>query len=112
MSARTALGLSVLSILLVADPVVTLAGDDKPPAGMCRRVSDAGYCTCSLAKIETELTFGEAAGLIELYFYEYPDESYIEFLSSLLRQCSRTSPNPVKSPEIILRQDNQTALVR
>jgi hypothetical protein len=78
-------------------------------AGVCQTVRHAGRCTCSLPTIETELSFGEAAGIIELYFYDYPDESYVELLTSLFRQCSGALPDVETSPPIVFRQDDQSA---
>jgi hypothetical protein len=81
----------------------------RPEAGVCQTARHAGVCTCSLPTIETELSFGEAAGIIELYFYNFPDESYVELLSSLLRQCSGTLSSTTTSPPVAIRQGNQSA---
>ena len=111
MSFQSIIGLAILTSMAIADPGSTF-GDERTHYinGQCQRVRGAGVCTCSLPMIETELSFGEAAGIIELYFYHYPDESQVELLSRLLRQCSGTLPSIETSPPIVLRQDNQPAL--
>jgi len=34
------------------------------------------------------MTFGEAAGTVELFYRSFPDESYVTLLVSMLKQCS------------------------
>jgi hypothetical protein len=110
MSIQTIIGAAILSSFILANPA--LSDDERShriDRGMCQRVPGAGVCTCSLPMAETELSFGEAAGLIELYFYEYPDESYVQLLSSLLRQCIGVFPATGEHQPIVLRQDSQAS---
>jgi hypothetical protein len=79
--------------------------------GLCRVPSGTGICRCSLSSIETELTFSEAAGVVELYYRGFPDERYTTLLISLLHQCSGDiveSRSP-KAPSAIIRQHEQAS---
>ena len=84
------IGAALLALAAFLDPTPQLAVELKHQveAGLCRIVPGAGICMCSLSSIETQLTFGEAAGVVELFYRSFPDESYVELLGSLLKQCS------------------------
>jgi hypothetical protein len=65
--------------------------------GLCRVPTGTGICSCSLSSIETQLSFGEAASTVELFYRGFPDESYVALLVSMLKQCSgepRSAPMP------------------
>ena len=94
-------GAAALIVLVAAlDPWAPVAGEPKhlTEVGLCRVPPGTGICTCSLSSIETQLTFGEAASTVELFYRDFPDESYVNLLVSLLKQCSGESPSaPVQS---------------
>lgn len=52
------------------------------------QVSARAGCQCSLATLETPLTFSEAAGVISIFYQNFPDERYSRLLDDLLRQCA------------------------
>ena len=60
----------------------------EPEIGFCRAGPVAGQCTCSLAAVESSLTFSEAAGLVALAYASFPDGEFVDLLGSLVQQCS------------------------
>lgn len=87
----------------------TAGNGHRTELGLCRVPNGTGICRCSLSSIETELTFGEAAGVVELYYRGFPDERYNTLLISLLRQCSGdiVENRSSKAPSAIIWQHEQ-----
>ncbi|MBV9079366.1 MAG: hypothetical protein JO048_18025 [Methylobacteriaceae bacterium] len=67
-----------------------------PLAGNCQ-LDPRDQCRCSLSSIETAMTFGDAASLIEVYGRDDPDGGYGTLLSDMLRQCLAGLPSPPAS---------------
>ncbi|MGY2051977.1 hypothetical protein [Methylobacterium sp. JK268] len=59
----------------------------------CRATRQRG-CECSLSSVELPMSFGDTAGILEVYYREYPDERYEAMLVSLIRQCLLPWPRP------------------
>ena len=82
-------------------------GSDQPEEAFCRLSAAAG-CECSFRSLETRLTFSEAAGVILIYYRDFPDERYSGLLERLLRQCADSDWRPAPTAQATIRQD-QTA---
>ena len=102
-------GALVLAALLTgsAGQVAAETGSDQPDEAFCRSSASAG-CECSFRSLETRLTFSEAAGVVLIYYRDFPDERYSGLLERLLRQCADSDWRPAPTTEATIRQD-QTA---
>jgi hypothetical protein len=99
------IGAAALIVLGAAlDARATVAGEPRhlTEVGLCRVPPGTGICTCSLSSIETQLTFGEAASTVELFYRDFPDESYVNLLVSLLKQCSGEPPSAPTQSRMLL----------
>jgi hypothetical protein len=102
-------GALALIALLVgsAGQAAAETGSDQPEEAFCRSSTPAG-CECSFRSLEAVLTFSEAAGVILIYYRDFPDERYSGLLERLLRQCADSDWRPAPAAQATIRQD-QTA---
>ncbi|MCF4130001.1 hypothetical protein [Methylobacterium sp. SyP6R] len=90
--------MNLWSAMLVARLLVFPASDDAPGLeGNCRFTPTRG-CECFLSSVETPLSFGEAAGIVEIYHRQFPDDRFEALLIRLFRACSL---DPYESPKTI-----------
>lgn len=79
-------------------------GPDHAQEAFCRSGATAG-CERLFRSLETVLTFGEAEGLVLIYFRNFPDERYSGLLERLLRQCAGRDWHPAPTATARIRQD-------
>jgi hypothetical protein len=95
MKTPTAAGAALLSLVPSLAPLPAWAGNPQhlTEFGLCHVPPRTGICLCSLSSVETQMTFGEAANTVELFYRAFPDESYATLMISLLKQCSGELPS-------------------
>lgn len=98
-----------LGVLLAgtAGQAMAETGPGQPEEASCRSSASAG-CECSFRGLETALTFSEAAGIVLIYYRDFPGERYSGLLERLLRQCADSDWRPAATAQATIRQD-QTA---
>ena len=100
--------LALIALLMgSAGQAAAETGSEQPDEAFCRLSAAAG-CECSFRSLETRLTFSEAAGVILIYYRDFPDERYSGLLERLLRQCADSDWRPAPTAQATIRQD-QTA---
>ena len=87
----------------VAEPT-----SDQTGSASCH-VSTTSECECSFAAIETTLTFSEAAGVLLIYYRNFPDERHAGLLEHLLLQCVGGSPPPASPAATATIETNLTS---
>ena len=89
MKTHTVAGAALLSLGASLAPLPAKAGNPQhlTEFGLCHVPPGAGLCFCSLSSVETQMTFGEAANTVELFYRAFPDESYATLMISLLRHA-------------------------
>lgn len=112
-------GLVWWGAILVAHLASPASSEALRLEGNCRFTQPRG-CECFLSSIETPLSFGEAAGTVELYYRQHPDERLEALLLRLFQGCSaplqwtskRTiSPSPIITQDAMAPQPNSLSPV-
>ena len=95
MKTPTVAGAALLSLGAILAPLPAWAGNPQhlTEFGLCHVPPGIGMCLCSLSSVETQMTFGEAANTVEIFYRAFPDESYATLMISLLKQCSGEPPS-------------------
>jgi hypothetical protein len=88
---------SAAALFLMSGPLQAASGAGYPSIdsmGMCKKSIGAGACTCSLANIETPMSFAEAAGVLE----RSHDPSYVDLIGLMLEECSSSPTHASLNP--------------
>ncbi len=93
----------LMGLATLLEPLPTSAEEPRhlTEVGSCRVRPGTEVCICSFSSVGAEMTFGEAAEMVEVFYRRTPDASSVNLLVSLVKQCSGELPSASVPPRML-----------